>query len=140
MELHVHRPGYSMKMLRALAPPRALESRLVHFRPAGLPFTWHGGGRLVQPGVARTIAARGEWCLAAAQLTAGGVPGHRPTICGDVTSLGNPKDRESSLPTPFAHPAQFIHFLSHSFIERRPRTDRAAPLDLLLRTYPGQPG
>lgn len=123
MELHVRRPGSSMKTLRALAPPRARASRLVHFRPAGLPFTWHGGGPLVRPRVARTTTARGERFLAAAQLTAGGVPGHRPTTCGDVTSLGNPKDGESSVPDTFGSRSP-VHSFPLSFIHGEAPEDR----------------
>lgn len=59
MELHVRLPGSSMKTRPARAPLRILASGLVHFRPAGLPFTWSVGCRLVRRGVARTTAGAG---------------------------------------------------------------------------------
>ncbi|MEJ1283502.1 hypothetical protein NN561_014472 [Cricetulus griseus] len=86
-----------MKKLRARAPPRVLASGLVHFRPAGLPFTWHGGCPLVPRGVARTTAARGG-------LMPGGYAvrppaesrGRGPTTCGD-TAARAPRRTEKAL-------------------------------------------
>lgn len=79
-------------------------------------------------------AIRAQRCPGAASLRA-----YHPIACGDTSDPGAPQDRESSLLAPLAHPAQFIHFLSHSFLARRRNTDRAASLDLLLHTHLGHP-
>lgn len=134
-----------MKTRPARAPLRILASGLVHFRPAGLPFTWRVGCRLVRRGVARTTAGAGGTYAGPYAVRAQRSPGaaslraYHPTACGDTSDPGTPQDRESSLLAPLAHPAYFIHFLSHSFMARRRKTDRAASPDLLLHTHLGYP-